>query len=84
MQGAERVSGWFFPTVLSKISGLAQSSQSALSEIGIRTVAGLRAADDNPLLAIKGIGPAKLAAIPQFCDTFDGDPHADRLTDIAL
>lgn len=84
LQGAERVSGWFFPTVLSRISGLPQSSQAALSESGIRTVAGLRAADDKALLAIKGIGPAKLAAIRQFCDTYDGDPHADRLADIAL
>lgn len=84
LQGSERVSGWFFPTVLSRISGLPHSSQAALSETGIRTVAGLRATDDKMLRAIKGIGPAKLAAIRQFCNTFDGDPHADRLADIAL
>lgn len=84
LQDPERVSGWFFPTVLSRINGLPHSSQVALSESGIRTVAGLRAADDKTLMAIKGIGPAKLTAIRQFCDTFDGDPHADRLADIAL
>lgn len=78
LQGAERVTGWFFPTVLSRISGLPHSSQVALSESGIRTVAGLRTADDKTLLAIKGIGPAKLAAIRQFCHTFDGDPNAER------
>ena len=81
---AERVSGWFFPTVLSRISGLPHSSQAALSESGIRTVAALRAADNTSLLAIKGIGSAKLAAIRQYCDTFDGQPQADRLADIAL
>jgi hypothetical protein len=84
LQGAERVSGWFFPTVLSRISGLPRLSQAALSESGIRTVAGLRATDDTTLLAINGIGPAKLTAIRQFCDAFYGDPHADRLADIAL
>lgn len=84
LQGAERVSSWFFPTVLSRISGLPHSSQAALSENGIRTVAALQAADNATLLAIKGIGSSKLAAIRQFCDTFDGDPYADRLADIAL
>lgn len=84
LPGAERVSGWFFPTVLSRISGLPHSSQVALSENGMRTVAGLRAADDKALMAIKGIGPAKITTIRQFCDTFDGDPNADRLADIAM
>ena len=83
LQGAERVTGWFFPTVLSRINGLPRSSQAALSDQGIRTVAALRAADGSTLSAIKGIGPAKIAAIRQYCEAFGDDPHAERLTDIA-
>jgi hypothetical protein len=84
LQGAERVCGWFFPTVLSRIAGLPHSSQDALSESGIRTIAALRASGDSDLLAIKGIGPAKLAAIRQYSDAFKGDPYAERLADLAL
>lgn len=84
LQGAERVCGWFFPTVLSQIGGLPRSSQAALSESGIRTVAALRDSSDSDFVAIKGIGPAKLAAIRQYCDTFDGDPHAERLVRLAI
>jgi hypothetical protein len=84
LQGAERVCGWFFPTVLSQIGGLPRSSQEALSERGIQTVAALRTNGDSDLLAIKGIGPAKLAAIRQYCDTFEDDPRVARLVNIAL
>lgn len=83
LPGAQRVISRFFPPVLSRIGGLPHSSQAALSENGIRTVAELRAADDATLLSIKGIGPAKLAAIQKFCEDFDDDPQADRLVDIA-
>ena len=55
-----------------------------LESAGMLTVAALRKSDDATLLAFKGIGPAKLAAIRKYCDAFDGDPHAERLTDIAL
>jgi len=84
LQGAECVCARFFPTVLSRINGLPHRSRIALSGSDIQTVAALRAADDATLLAFTGIGPAKLASIRQFCDAFDGDPHADRLADIAL
>ena len=84
LQGSERVCGWFFPSVLSLIGGLPSASRSALNGKGLRTVAELRSADDATLQAIKGIGRAKVAAIRQFCDAFDGNPQAERLVDVAL
>lgn len=82
--GAGRMCDRFFPPVLSLLSGLPGTSRQALAKLGISSIAKLRGAADSALLAIKGIGPGKLAAIRAFCASYEGDPDAERAVDLVF
>lgn len=79
--GAARINDRFFPPVLSLIPGLTAQARQGLRAAEKTTVAALNAAPDTELLAIEGIGPAKLAAIRSFCAGFDGDARTERIFD---
>lgn len=57
----------FFPPFLESIKGLPAGAVEALWSAGMTTPTKLAAVSDQTLLAIKGIGPAKLKAIRQAC-----------------
>jgi hypothetical protein len=76
--GMEAVCDCLFPPVLPLVHGLPRTSQAELRRRGLATVAALRGASDAALLAVDGIGPAKLKAIRGFCAGYDGDPEVER------
>lgn len=82
--GAAKLCDRFFPPVLSLIPGLPSGSQAALRERQLFTVAGLRNVSDDTLRAVKGIGPAKLTAIREFCAGYTGAPDAERAVDLTV
>lgn len=62
-----RIWGQFFPSFVSTIPRLPRTAAYALEDAGLDTPAKLNATLDADLLAIKGIGPAKLASIRKAC-----------------
>jgi hypothetical protein len=84
LRGVEFLRDCFFPPILSLIPGLPHSSQVELRWRGLLTVAALRMAADDTLLAINGIGPAKLRALRDFCAEYNGDPEMERSVNIAM
>jgi hypothetical protein len=82
--GAAALCDRLFPPFLSSIPGLPSSSRVALKQLGLSTVAALRPAPDHVLLAVKGIGPAKLKAIRERCAEYCDDPAAERMIDLAV
>ncbi len=65
--GIEDIERGFFPCFASSISGLGKAVVNTLWERGLRAPADIAAAADAELLAIKGIGPARLKAIRAAC-----------------
>ena len=61
--GKEAVCCKFFPPFIGTITGLSDATVKALWTLGLITPDALSLATDTDLLAIKGIGPAKLKAI---------------------
>jgi hypothetical protein len=76
--GSDALCDRFFPPVLSLIHGLSRTSQAALKELGLFTIRALQAAPDDALLAVAGVGPAKLKAIREFCEGYGEDPEGER------
>lgn len=76
--GQQAIIDLFFPKFLDTIPGLPQASREALWEKRLDTPAKLAAAPDDRLLAIKGVGAAKLAAIRAACSAAQA-PDSDRL-----
>ncbi|MGK5020760.1 DNA-directed RNA polymerase subunit alpha C-terminal domain-containing protein [Janthinobacterium sp. LB2P10] len=70
-----------FPPAISTIPGLPEASRGALKAEGINTAAKIAAMTDADLLAIKGIGKAKLKAIRDWEATIQ-DRDAVRLENI--
>lgn len=83
LRGAGFLRDNFFPPVLSLIPGLPTTSQAALKGLGLCTVTALQRTPDETLLAVSGIGPAKLRAIREFCAGYDGDPGEERAVNLA-
>lgn len=65
--GAYTVADHFFPQFVATIQGLPRAAASVLTAKGLRTAASLARASDAELLAIKGIGPAKLKLLRAAC-----------------
>lgn len=65
--GKQAVFDKFFPPFLESIKALPAGAIEALWNAGLTTPARLAAAGDQALLAIKGIGPAKLKSIREAC-----------------
>jgi hypothetical protein len=82
--GVARMCDRYFPPVLSLIGGLPSVSRQALVMLGITTVAKLRNAADGTLLTLKGVGPSRVAALREFCASYEGDPNAERAVDLVL
>lgn len=82
-RGAAGIYDRFFPPALSLIRGLSSVARKGLEQMDVRTVGGLRDMQDDRLLAIKGIGRAKLAAIRASCAEFSDDPRAERIVSLA-
>lgn len=68
----------FFPFAVQTIPGLTAAAKDGLSATGLDTAAKIAAAPDADLLKIKGIGPAKIAAIRAWQKTIK-DKNAARL-----
>lgn len=66
--GENALCGRFFPDFLSTIPNLSAQSVWALSDAGLDTPARLASAANADLLAMKGIGPAKLKLIRAACE----------------
>jgi hypothetical protein len=67
--GKESIYSRFFPGFIDTIRGVPSAAVGALWERGLITPAKITAAPDADLLAIKGIGPAKLKAIRSACES---------------
>lgn len=65
--GKQAVCDKFFPPFIGTITGLSQSIVKELWTTGLRTPNALSTATDKDLLAIQGVGPAKLKAIRAAC-----------------
>ena len=65
--GREVVLNTFFPPFVDTIKGLPREAACSLRAKGLKTPAAIRDAGDAELLAIKGIGPAKLRLIRTAC-----------------
>jgi hypothetical protein len=65
--GVNKVLDQFFPSFLASIGGLTQQAIRQLEKSNLRTPRQLLAASDETLLAVKGIGPAKLERIRTAC-----------------
>lgn len=61
--GMEGIVQYFFPRYLTPMPNFSASTLRELSSFGLDTIDRIAAASDEVLLAIKGIGPAKLKAI---------------------
>jgi hypothetical protein len=74
--------GLFFPCAIGTIPGLSSSIADALVAIGLDTASKIAAATDAELMAVKGVGPAKLKAIRGWqCEIEDRDAvRLDRVT----
>ena len=66
--GKQAVVNQFFPPFIETIKGLPANVVAAMWEKRIMTPAQISAVADTKLLAIKGIGPAKLRLIRSACD----------------
>jgi hypothetical protein len=82
--GAQFLRDCFFPSILSLIPGLPSNSQVELTRRGLFTIAALRAACDDTLLAVNGVGPAKLRALRHFCVGYNGNPELERSANLAV
>lgn len=80
--GEENMCDHLFPPVLSMISGLSSAAKAELEELGLASVEALESASDDTLLAVSGVGPAKLRAIRRYCLGYVGDPKAVRLVNL--
>ena len=67
--GKQAVVNQFFPPFIETIKGLPANAVAGIRECGLTTPAQITAAADAKLLAIKGIGPAKLKFIRSACDS---------------
>ncbi len=67
--GKQAVVNQFFPPFIETIKGLPANAVAAMWECGLMTPAQIAAAADAKLLAIKGIGPAKLKFIRSACNS---------------
>lgn len=67
--GSARVIDQFFPRFVSTLPGLQQATVDELIRAGLTTAASIAGATDHQLLALKGIGQAKLQKIRKACAT---------------
>ena len=74
--GVEAVLDRLFPRFIDTIKGLPSATVAALLEANLTTPAKLAAMPDPTLIAIKGIGPAKLKRIRDACAGAD-DPESE-------
>ena len=65
--GSDAVLDRFFPPFVATIKGLPQEAISSLQSKGLRTPSALLATADVELLAIRGIGTAKLKGVREAC-----------------
>ena len=67
--GIDSVVARFFPVFIYTLPALTTDASEELSTLGLDTPNPLAGAPDETLLAVKGIGPAKLRAIRAYCMT---------------
>jgi hypothetical protein len=77
--GADRIIDRFFPRFIDSIPKLNSISVSELERLGLNTPNRIAAASDAELLAIPGIGPAKLEIIRKHCAEVTTDRDAARV-----
>lgn len=77
--GANAIIDRFFPPFVNTIPTISASAITELRGRQLTTPAKLSATNDQSLLAIKGIGPAKLKALRAYCDTFNDSQNEERL-----
>lgn len=77
--GATAIIDRFFPPFLNTIPTLPATAITELRSKRLSTLAKLSTVSDETLLAIKGIGPAKLKALRAYCDTFKNGQNEKRV-----
>jgi len=77
--GANAIIDRFFPPFLNTIPGLPATAITELRSKRLSTLSKLSAVSDETLLAIKGIGPAKLKTLRAYCNTFKDGMNEKRL-----
>lgn len=76
--GRQAIYDEFFPPFLTTIPGLQKQVIESLWSAGLTTPATIMATADKRLIAVKGIGPAKLAAIRLSCQNA-ADPQSEHV-----
>lgn len=79
--GKQAIQNLFFPAFIDTIKGLPAHSVAALWEAQLTTPESISKASDAELMAIKGVGPAKLKAIREACATAE-DPESEFLENV--
>jgi len=79
--GIEKIANLFFPYFIELLPGLTEEAISLLRSKKLITASQISASSDNELLKIKGIGPAKLAKMREFCSKVVGqhDEFIDKI-----
>jgi hypothetical protein len=78
--GAEALIDQIFPSVLDMLDFLTPRVRADMAAAGLRTVASIASASDASLLALAGMGPARLRKLRAWCREFRGDQKASRLS----
>jgi len=81
-EGADAIADRFFPLFLSTVGGLPKATIAALVDRGWDTPEALARVGDRDLLAIGGIGPAKLRAIRDACAS--APAPSERFADLVV
>lgn len=76
--GIEAIADHFFPRFVSTIPKIGSAVAEELFRRGLATPDAIAAAGDEDLASIKGVGPAKLAAIRSYCASQLHDRSVDR------
>ena len=82
--GRESIVKRFFPEFLSTIPSLGQDAVKELQLLGADTPNRLGALSDAELLAIKGIGPAKMKKVREYCGKITSNRDCSRLDEVIL
>ena len=74
--GKQAITDYFFPCFIETLPGLQNETVAALRELELSTPKAITTVPDKTLLALKGIGPAKLKKIRKACEDAT-DPESE-------
>jgi len=80
--GPEELLERAFPRVIGSIDGLSAKAKKSLIDAGFVCVERIDQASDGELLALNGMGAARLSKLRAFCNTYAGDKSLERVANV--